>query len=222
MTEYQKIETLYRFNAETHLYDPVFYNPTVEYLKDLPWIASEKIDGTNIRVHYDGHRVSWSGRTDSSDLPKEVEALLQSTFGESEVTFEQQFGDKDVILFMECYGGKIQGGAYGGSERLIGFDVMVGGIYLDKFAIAPIFSLFGVETVTFFMIPNLQTGIDWVAGRGALPSPHCEKGRTPVEGLVCVPQARLYDHMGRRIAVKIKARDLRKLAPAPGEGKAKP
>lgn len=209
MTEYQKIETLYRFNPEKKKYDPVFYNPIVDYLKDLPWIASEKIDGTNVRVHYDGYRVSWLGRADSSELPKEAEELLQKTFGESEIVFEQQFGAKDVILFMECYGGKIQGGAYGGSERLIGFDVMVNRIYLDKLTIAPIFDLFGIETVPFFEMPSIPDCVDWVFHRHS-PSPHCEKGSTPVEGLVCVPKARLYDHQGNRVCVKIKARDLRK------------
>ena len=211
MKEYQKIETLYKFDSVSKKYTHEFYNPIINYLKDCPWIVSEKIDGTNIRVHWDGHRVEWSGRTDASQLPKEVESLLQETFGESEIIFEQNFGEKEVYLFMECYGGKIQGGLYGGKERLIGFDVMIGDTYLDKMVIKDIFDKFGVETVEFRVVPNLQVAIDYVMNY-AEPSEHCDDKKNEIEGLVCVPAVRLYDHQGKRIIVKIKKKDLRKLA----------
>lgn len=217
MTEYQKIETLFKFDNATKTYLPEFYNPYVEYLKDNAWICSEKIDGTNVQVEYDGHRVSFHGRTERTDFPKEVLAVLTETFADSEVEFEQLFGDKHVILFMECYGGKIQGGLYGGKERLIGFDVMVNGCYLDKMIIKDIFDKFGVETVVFFGVPKLEMAIDMVKDLAFDPtdkcaiSPHCEKGTTVREGLVCVPAMRIYDNQGKRIIVKIKARDMKKL-----------
>ena len=218
MTEYQKIETLFKFDNATKTYLPEFYNPYVEYLKDNAWICSEKIDGTNVQVEYDGHRVSFHGRTERTDFPKEVLAVLTETFADSEVEFEQLFGDKHAILFMECYGGKIQGGLYGGKERLIGFDVMVNGCYLDKTTIENIFDKFGVETVTFFKVDNLNCAIDLVkylvfgTPEDGIISPHCEKGTTVREGLVCVPAMRIYDHQGKRIIVKIKARDMKKLS----------
>ena len=211
MKEYQKIESLYKFDNNLKKFIPEFYNPIVDYLKTLPWIVSEKIDGTNIRVHWDGHRVSWSGRTDTSELPKEVQHVLESTFGESEIIFEQTFGEKDVLLFMECYGGKIQGGLYGGTERLIGFDVMVEGIYLNKLIIKDIFNKFGVPTVEFYQVPHLSDAIEYVQEHTE-PSVYCENGTTQIEGLVCVPFERLYDHQGKRIIVKIKKKDLKKLS----------
>lgn len=215
MIEYQKIPTLYKFNNETKRYTSVIFDENVEYLKKLTWLVSEKIDGTNIRVFYDGHRVCWSGRTDKSTLPKEIEQLLQNTFGESEIIFEQLFGEKEVLLFMECYGGKIQGGAYGGQERLIGFDVMVNGSYLDKRTIAPIFEKFGVPTIGFMEIQGLQWIIDEVKDAAKRPnyyiSEYCKKGTTTIEGFVCVPACRLYDNKGKRIIVKIKVCDLAKM-----------
>lgn len=120
------------------------------------------------------------------------------------------FGDKPVIMFMECYGGKIQGGLYGGKERLIGFDVMVNGTYLDKLTIKEIFDKFGVETVEFFKIQGIDEALQIVASNPL--SPHCEKGTTRQEGLVCVPTVRIYDHRGKRIIVKIKERDLLKVS----------
>ena len=214
MDKYQKIDTLYVFDNGLKRFVTKFTNPLVEFLRDNAWLASEKVDGINIRVHFDGYRVEWSGRTDDAQLPKEAEVLLQEVFGESEVVFEQTFGCKDVYLFMECYGGKIQGGAYGGKERLIGFDVKVGGIYLDKRVIGEIFKKFGVKCVDFIELSNLQAAIACVQDAADNPefhiSPLCEKGKTVIEGLVAVPAKRLYDHMGERIIVKIKARDLRK------------
>ena len=105
MIEYQKIETLYKFDNVTKTYRKEFFNPYVDYLKDNEWIASEKIDGTNVQVEYDGHRVAFHGRTERTNFPKEVLAALTGKFADSEVVFEQMFGDKPVILFMECYGG---------------------------------------------------------------------------------------------------------------------
>lgn len=215
MKEYQKINTLYRFDGTTKKYTNEITTPEIDYLKDLPWLASEKVDGMNIRVEYDGYRVSWSGRTDKSQLPKEVEGLLQKTFGESEVIFEQNFGNKEVMLFMECYGGKIQGGVYGGSERLIGFDVMINGMYLDKRVIKDIFNYFGVETVEFFEVGSLTRLIDKVKdnikmGVKDMSKYATEDKPTEKEGFVCVPNVRLLDAQGNRIIVKVKYRDLAK------------
>lgn len=210
MIEYQKIETLYKFDNTTKTYTKEYYSPYVEYLQSNEWIASEKIDGTNVQVEYDGHTVSFHGRTERTNFPKEVLQVLTETFADTEVTFEQLFGDKQVILFMECYGGKIQGGLYGGKERLIGFDVMVNGSYLDKMCIKDIFDKFGVETVQFFKVSELDVAIDIVKEDNVI-SPHCEKGTTKIEGLVCVPAIRIYDNHSKRIIVKIKTRDLKKL-----------
>lgn len=42
MKEYQKIETLFKFDNEIKGYKEEFYNPIVEYLKDCKWIGTEK------------------------------------------------------------------------------------------------------------------------------------------------------------------------------------
>ena len=89
MTEYQKIETLYKFDNATKTYRKELFNPYVDYLKDNEWIASEKIDGTNVQVEYDGHRVAFHGRTERTNFPKEVFAALTEKFADSEVVFEQ-------------------------------------------------------------------------------------------------------------------------------------
>ena len=67
MKEYHKIETLYkREDSGKHkLLIGEFRNETVKQCKDLQWIFTEKIDGTNIRIHWDGHKIEFNGRTDN-------------------------------------------------------------------------------------------------------------------------------------------------------------
>ena len=209
MKEYQKIETLYKFDSSKRKFVREFYNPLVEYLAPLTWFATEKIDGTNTRIQWDGHKFNFSGRTDQSVLPNEVIALLNERFDHGmEVAFEQKFGNKEVILFMESFGGKIQNGVYSiKQERLIGFDIMVGDIYLDRLVAFDIFKAFGFETVNYQLFANLQSAIDFVSSK---PRSYID-GNATIEGLVVLPEKRIYDHMGNRIIVKIKVKDLEKL-----------
>ena len=208
MKEYQKIETLYKFDNELKGYREEFYNPIVEYLKDCKWVGTEKIDGTNVRVLWNGHSFEFGGRTDKATLPKELLQILQNTFNyDMEILFEQKFGEKEVLLFMEGYAGKIQNGAYKGQESIIGFDIMIDDIYLDKNVSKRIFEELGIQFVPMTEFENLQTCIDFVkTHEQSIIQPESK-----MEGLVCFPALRLYDHKGNRIIVKIKGRDLTKI-----------
>ena len=54
MMTYPKIETVFQRDTSgtKKLIPGAFRNETVEFLSGLPWVFSEKIDGTNIRVHW--------------------------------------------------------------------------------------------------------------------------------------------------------------------------
>lgn len=205
MKEYQKIETLFEFNNKTKKFiNNKFRNPIVHYLKDVPWFCTEKVDGMNIRVFWDGHTLAYGGRTDNAVLPKEVVELLNLYFLDQEAWFEQNFGNKEVLFFMEAYGGKIQGGIYPGFEQLIGFDIMIDNIYLDKDNAYSLFEQFGLRTVPFIGVMSLEDAIENVKNN---PNSFlCEEVK--MEGFVCTPLLRLNDHKGDRIIVKIKVKDL--------------
>lgn len=208
MKEYQKIETLYKFDSEIKRFKKEFYNPIVEYLKDCKWFGTEKVDGTNVRICWNGHNFEFGGRTDDGDLPKAIRILLENTFNyDMEVLFEQKFGNKEVMLFMEGYAGKIQNGTYQGAEDIIGFDIMIGDIYLDKAISKQIFEELGLKFVPILEFNNLQECIDYVNNNKQSIIQPVSK----IEGLVCYPAVRLYDHQGNRIIVKIKNKDLSKL-----------
>lgn len=208
MKEYQKIESLYKFDNEIKRFRKEFYNPIVEYLKDCKWFGTEKVDGTNVRICWNGHSFEFGGRTDNGDLPKALRILLDNIFNyDMEVLFEQKFGQKEVILFMEGYAGKIQKGTYNGEEKLIGYDIMIENIYLDKQVSKEIFNELGLVFVPVLEFNNLKSCIDYVyTHKQSIISPE-----NKIEGLVCFPAQRIYDHMGNRIIVKIKNKDLAKL-----------
>ena len=130
MREYPKIETI--FNRDTEgtkkLIFGTYRDETVKYLRFNDWQFTEKIDGTNISVEWDGHAVSFHGRTERAQIPKHLLEYLEKTFltTEAEELFEQTYGDKNVILYGEGYGAKIQnGGNYRFDVSFILFDVLI-------------------------------------------------------------------------------------------------
>lgn len=114
MHKYTKIETLYTRDTQgtKQLVEGTFRSPAVEFLKDMEWYGTEKIDGTNIGIVWDGHNITFQGRTERAQIPANLVTKLTELFlnDATEELFEQIFGEKPVILFGEGYGAKIQKG----------------------------------------------------------------------------------------------------------------
>ena len=102
---YQKINTLFKRDANNIVmqYDE-FVDPAFTYLRSLPWDATTKIDGTNIRLEVthsvldaecmdDGltipKSIEWEltfkGKTDNANIPKPLMKYLTETFTEDKV-----------------------------------------------------------------------------------------------------------------------------------------
>lgn len=207
MNEYHKIETLFErdTNGTKKLIEGKFRNEAIEYLADNEWCFTEKIDGTNIRIHWDGHKVEFAGRTDRAQIPKPLMDYLTITFGsvEAEEMFEQKFGENDVILFGEGYGPKIQsGGAYRSDVSFILFDVQIGDTWLKRDSVEDIATTFGIDIVPIIFIGNIQQAVDYVKTK-----PKSTIGTANMEGLVGRPVVEMKDRMGKRVIVKIKVCD---------------
>ena len=207
MIEYPKIETLFVRDTQgtKKLIEGSFRNPAVEYLAGNIWSFTEKIDGTNTRIHWDGHKVEFAGRTDNAQIPNHLLKFLNDTFGsvEAEELFEQKFGDADVILFGEGYGPKIQkGGAYRDDVSFILFDVLLGNVWLKRDAIEDIAQTFGIDAVPVIMQGTINEAVEYVKSKSKSTF-----GTAEMEGLVGRPAVDLLDRLGRRVIVKIKARD---------------
>ena len=211
MQEYHKIETLFEraTDGSKKLIPWKWRNDTVAYLAGFNWIWTEKVDGTNIRIHWDGHNINFGGRTERAQIPVDLMNYLTRTFltDETEQLFEQKFGEKEVTLYGEGYGPKIQkgGGLYRDDASFILFDVQVGGWWLKRDDVEDIANAFGIDVVPVVGIGPLGHAIDYIkAGPVSLLS-----NKAMMEGLVCRPVVELHDRAGKRLIVKVKYRDFK-------------
>lgn len=209
MIEYPKIETPFNREADggKKLVEGSFRSEAVKYLKDAEWVFTEKVDGTNISIAWDGHRVQFHGRTERASIPSPLVNFLTMKFGGdvNEELFEQKFGEMKVILYGEGYGPKIQnGGNYRSDVSFILFDVYVpgGDFWLRRADMEDIARAFGIDVVPIIMTGTIQEAVDFVK-----TAPKSTMGTAKMEGLVGRPEVELRDRMGRRVITKIKVRD---------------
>ena len=205
--EYTKIPNIFKRETfgKNRLIEGEYSSRELFYLKDAMWEFTEKIDGTNIRVVWDGYRVSFMGRTDKAQIPAHLLAKLEELFGgeSKEELFEQTFGKKEVILFGEGYGEKIQkgGGLYGPVNFRL-FDVNIDGFWLVQEAVDVIAEIFSIETAPFLFRGTLEDGVRFIKSH-----PKSTLREAEMEGIVGRPMVQMFSRTGERIMVKIKCRD---------------
>lgn len=207
MQEYHKIDTIYERSTDgsKKLIEGKWRSDAVRYLAENQWLFTEKIDGTNIRVHWDGHKISFGGRTDKAQIPAHLINKLTELFlnAETEQLFEQKFGEMEVTLFGEGYGAKIQsGGDYRPDVGFILFDVLIGDNYQTRDSVENIARCFNLEIVPIVLCGTIQDGVNYVKNK-----PMSTIGSAKMEGLVGRPAIELRDRCGKRIIVKIKVHD---------------
>jgi len=206
MKEYQKIPGPFRRETEgpnrNKLIMGEWSSPALEVTAGLEWVWTEKVDGTNIRVMWDGHKVTYGGRTDNAQLPARLIAVLDSLLPEE--LFEQKFGLTSACLYGEGYGAGIQkGGVYRPDMSFILFDVRVGPWWLLRDDVEDVAKAMGLDVVPVVLTGNVHDAITLV--RSGLYSTWGTE--VMAEGLVGVTAAGLLDRSGDRIIVKIKAKD---------------
>ena len=183
---YTKIETVFNRSIEgkKKLIVGDYRNETVEYLKDNEWIGTEKIDGTNIRVFWDGYSISFAGRTNKSVIQPNLLLKLEEIFcnSETEQIFEQLFGENKVILFGEGYGNRVK---------------KVEHLYRSDKAL-------GIEVVPVVFKGTIDQAVKFVKEH-----PMSTIGNAPMEGIVCKPAVDMLTRTGDRVIVKIKVQDFR-------------
>jgi len=204
--EYTKIPNIFiRSEVTKKLVEGKFSSPELDYLQNTKWVWTEKVDGTNIRVFWDGYRVAFGGRTDKSSIPKTLAARLADLFsGESnEELFESMFGAKPFTLFGEGFGGRIQGDNGYGSEDFILFDVLSGDdLWLRREGVEGIAETLSIRAVPIVGEGTLNEAVEFIRQH---PASVLRDGE--LEGIVCRPAIDLLGRMGERLIVKIKCRD---------------
>lgn len=211
---YPKIETVYERDVDgsKKLIIGKWRDEAIEFTRNLEWVATEKIDGTNVRVCWDGYKVHFLGRTKKAQIQVSLFQKLNELFGGNvnEELFEQAFQDKPAILFGEGYGARVQdvGGRYKkGDVDFCLLDVFMpdSNIWLRREDVEKIAVRFGVRCAPIVARDTLPNLIKYVQSRPT--SQFAEDTTLPMEGVVAAPAIELRDRRGRRLIVKIKVKD---------------
>jgi len=223
-TTYPKINGLYKRDEKGKILDE-YSRPEFSYLAELPWQWTEKVDGTNIRLTYEGgffrgseHRFV-GGRTDKAQIPPKllnacVEILRAAPL---EDVFPETTTDPSapaVVLYGEGYGAGIQkgGGNYRPDAGFVLFDVRVGPHWLSRENVVDVAEKLGIDVVPLVHF-NTMLGVEncapidfaeYAVMNGEIVSQW--PGVNP-EGIVGRPLVPLFTNKGERITVKIKRKD---------------
>ncbi len=150
MKEYHKIQTVFKRDPATKfktLLIGEYALPEFEYLAANHWQFSEKIDGTCIRVMFDGKRIIFGGKTDRAQIPASLVTRLQERFLTQLNVFEEFFSD-GVCLYGEGYGPGIQsGGNYRENHDFVLFDVKIDDWWLQRHDVEDIAQKLGLDVV---------------------------------------------------------------------------
>ncbi len=210
LEEYPKIQTIWHRDPATKnrtLLEGVWSEKEFAYLADATWRFSEKVDGTNIRVHIipSSDAIVFGGKTAQASIPSPLlQRLMERFYTQKAKLFEMFPGGG--ILYGEGYGAKIQkaGERYRSDQDFVLFDVKVGDWWLypeDQHDVANRLDLDVVPKIgrgsLYDMIKMVQSGFRsyW--------------GDFNAEGIVARPLVELCSQAGKRIITKLKAKDFR-------------
>jgi ATP-dependent RNA circularization protein (DNA/RNA ligase family) len=209
--KYHKIKTVFKRDPETKFKTLLFGDysmPEFEYLKNNEWVFTEKVDGTNIRVMFDGESITFGGKTDRAQIPASLVTRLNERFLPQLELFKSIFDDSsEVCLYGEGYGAKIQKGGenYRQDQDFVLFDVRIGEWWLQRHDVQDIASKFSLDVVPIIGYGSLSEMVENTMGGFS-----SQWGNFQAEGIVARPTIELKTRGGQRVITKIKHRDFLK------------
>ena len=219
MKEYHKIQSIFKRDERGNLILGEYSLPEFEFLRNNVWQFTEKVDGTNVRIMWDGKKVSIGGRTDNAQISTFLlDTLMQMFYGEeNRKLFIEKFGEQEgtsVCLYGEGYGARILkgGGNYiPDGVSFVLFDVLIAdttsdknseGIYLKREDVEDIGNFFGVKVVPIIGYGTLEDAV-----KATEQGQKSQWGDFLSEGVVARPLVELKTRGGDRIITKIKHKD---------------
>jgi hypothetical protein len=207
MKEYHKIQTVYKRNQANNnktLLEGDFSMPEFEYLKGCEWVFTEKIDGMNIRVMWDGNKITFGGKTDNASIPTKLVEKLTELFPSAD-KFRENFADTKVCLYGEGYGARIQkaGGNYiPNGVSFVLFDIKIREWWLMRDSVEELGAAFSLNVAPIIGRGTLMEMVEKV--RRGFSS---QWGKFDAEGIVARPAVEMRTRSGHRIITKIKLKD---------------
>lgn len=164
--------------------------------------ALEKLHGTSTHINWSNEQLTFFSGGESY-------TKFCGLFNVEELTqkFKDKFGPDTAIIYGEVYGGSQQGMSetYGKSLKFIVFDVMENDRFLDVPEAEKIALDFGLEFVSYCLIPATIEAIDAERDKPSVQA--VRNGITiskPREGVVLRPLKEMQDRFGNRIISKHK------------------
>ena len=158
--EYHKIQTIFKRDQKGKILEGEFTKDAFHLLaNNIVWQGEEKIDGTNIRVIWDGENVTFGGRTDRAQTPQFLLDRLTELFPKEKFKAAEL---PPMTLYGEGYGAKIQkgGGNYiPDGQSFILFDVFCGGLWLRRADVYGIGNQLEIDTAPMIFTGTLLQAV---------------------------------------------------------------
>lgn len=224
MAEYPKINSIYKReqHSDNRFIIGEYSIPEFEILKDVKWEATEKIDGTNIRIELDcfagpsgiEFRMEIHGRTSKANIPPHLLEKLHSIFDNQKWNeiFPNASHELHITLYGEGYGHKIQGcgGNYLHNEvDFILFDVKVGGWWLKRVDVEELATKMQIKVVPYLGQMTFEEAISYVKSNPVSVLKDNYNPQCPSEGLVLRAPEGICRRNGERLITKVKCKDFK-------------
>lgn len=207
MKVYNKIQSIFKRDPENNYrFTDEYSCPEFEYLKNNEWEFTEKVDGTNMRIIWDGQDgLRIAGKTEKASIPTFLYDKLNEIFSAKKFAERFQDSEEGMTLYGEGYGAKIQKG--GGNYKSDGvdfvlFDVLIDGWWLKQIDVEKIGFNLGLH-----MVPVIGTGNLDLAIKLCKEGFSSEWGDFQAEGIVLRIPIGIKNRSGHRIITKVKCKD---------------
>lgn len=211
MMQYPKINTLWKRDKNNKFIIIENDYSKKEFASIDQWEVTEKIDGTNIRIMWNGktETIKFNGRTDKAIIPPILLKYLKEIFTIDKLKYVFH-EEEEVIMFGEGYGRKIGkvGIKYIENNKFILFDIIIDKWWLKRNDIEDIAEKLNIKSVPNLGIMTKEKIIHYVKSK---PYSLVSKEPLLIEGVVVRSSPLMLFRDGKPIMFKLKVLDYEKL-----------
>ena len=208
---YPKTMNVFIRSEITHKLQPRQWQYPFYNFKNLQWIGTEKVDGTNVRVAWWNGSLKILGRRNRSQIPSRLLEYLNWLFN----PYKNYRLLDGIVLYGEGYGGKIQkrGKDYSEHENFVVFDIKREDTWFTREQMKGFLdTCFNEEGHKLNLVPILRVGTLTHLVREVSRGIKSDWGNFQAEGLVVTPSVlTFYGQRKVRLKAKLKTKDLKDL-----------